>query len=59
VFAACRALNTSKDIADLKAKVTEVKSDIKSLREDISTMLNIIQTNIIHRNLPVNNYNDK
>ena len=59
MFAARGASNTSTDVADLKAEVTEVKSDIKSLRQDISTMLNIMQTNIVHRNLPVNNYNDK
>jgi hypothetical protein len=59
VFEAWGASNTGQDVAELKAEVSDVKSDIKSLQEDISTMLSIIQRNIVYRNLPVDNYNNK
>jgi hypothetical protein len=59
VFKARGASNTRQDVANLKAEVTKVRLDIKSLQKDISTMLNFIQNNTIYRNLLIDNYNNK
>lgn len=59
MFKARGASNTRQDVANLKAEVTKVRLDIKSLQKDISTMLNFIQNNTIYRNLLIDNYNNK